>query len=262
MNIVVCVKQVPGTNKVEIDDKTGVLKRTGVPSKMNPFDLYALETALRIKQECRGTITVITMGPPQAKAIIRESYMIGADKGIILTDMKFAGSDVLATSHTLALGIRKIKSFDLVICGKQTTDGDTAQVGPAIAEHLNIPHVAWVSSIEQVTNTGLIVEQNMEDSLEVVQIDYPCLVTVEKGIYTPRLPSYLNQCKSKDWPVTEYCLNDLDDTQENNFGLLGSPTQVERIFQPQNNINQIIFDSSDTDCSEELIALLKEHKFI
>jgi len=262
MNIIVCIKQVPGTTQVDIDPETGVLNRSGVASKMNPYDLYALETALTLKKEHGGKITVITMGPPQAKAIIRESFMMGSDKGIILSDKKFAGSDVLATSYTLSAGIKKSEPFDLIICGKQTTDGDTAQVGPAIAEHLNIPHVTWVSKIEEVNNSGLVVEQNMADSLEVVRLSFPCLITVEKDIFTPRLPSYLNLKKSEDWPITMLNLTDLPDDSEKNYGLSGSPTQVERIFQPKADIDQVFWDMDNIDGAQCLFDMLVTEKYI
>lgn len=142
MNILVCIKQVPGTSKVEVDPVTGVLKRDGIDSKMNPYDLYALETALRIREEKGGTIKVLSMGPPQALSVIKEAYSMGVDDGVLLSDRKFGGADVLATSYTLSQGVRKMGDFDLIICGKQTTDGDTAQVGAEIAEYLGIPHAA------------------------------------------------------------------------------------------------------------------------
>ncbi len=147
MNIFVCIKQVPSTNKVQVDEKTGVLKRDGIASKMNPYDLYALETALRLKAEHGGTLTVGTMGPPQAQAVVKEAYMMGADEGYVFSDRRLGGADVLATSYTLSQAIQSVGDFDLILCGKQTTDGDTAQVGPAIAEHLGIPHAAWVSKL-------------------------------------------------------------------------------------------------------------------
>lgn len=262
MNIIVCIKQVPGTMQVDINPETGVLKRIGVASKMNPYDLYALETALQLRKVHGGEIIVITMGPPQAQSIIREAYMIGADKGIILSDKKFAGADVLATSYTLSSGIRKIKHFDLIICGKQTTDGDTAQVGPAIAEHLGIPHVTWVSKIQEANSAGIVVEQNMEESLEVVRLNFPCLISVEKDIYTPRLPSYLNLRKSKDWPITTLSLVDLPDKSDINYGLSGSPTQVERIFQPSSDIDQVIWDADEVDSAQRLFNLLIDQKHI
>ena len=188
MRIFVCIKQVPATNKVQVDEKTGVLKRAGVQSKMNPYDLYALETALRLREAHGGTVTVGTMGPPQAQAIIREAYMMGADEGYVFSDRRLGGADVLATSYTLSQAIRSVGDFDLILCGRQTTDGDTAQVGPAIAEHLGIPHAAWVSKLT-VSGDGVDAEQQLQDVVETVHIPFPCLVTVEQDIYMPRLPS-------------------------------------------------------------------------
>ncbi len=262
MKIVVCIKQVPGTTTVDIDPETGVLKRSGVPSKMNPYDLYALETALRLKNQHGGTITVVSMGPPQAEAVIKEAYMMGADSGVLLCDIGFAGADVLATSYTISEGIKALGSFDLIICGKQTTDGDTAQVGPAIAEHLRIPHVTWVSEIESSDQAGIVVEQNMADSFEVVRLEFPCLITVEKDIYTPRLPSYLNLLKTKEWPVNNLCITDLPSDSEDSCGLNGSPTKVERIFAPSNDIEQTIWNCADTDCAQELYDMLKSEKYL
>ncbi|MBQ8953409.1 MAG: hypothetical protein IJ048_04790 [Clostridia bacterium] len=147
MDIFVCIKQVPATNRVQVDEKTGVLKRSGVAGKMNPYDLYALETALRLREAHGGRVTVGTMGPPQAQAIVREAYMMGADEGYVFSDRRLGGADVLATGYTLSQAIRSVGDFDLILCGRQTTDGDTAQVGPAIAEYLGIPHAAWVSKL-------------------------------------------------------------------------------------------------------------------
>ncbi|MBT3318344.1 MAG: electron transfer flavoprotein subunit beta/FixA family protein [Clostridia bacterium] len=262
MKIAVCIKQVPGTMQVDIDPDTGVLQRAGISAKMNPYDLYALETALRLKQQVGAHVTAITMGPPQAQAIIKEAYMMGADEGVILSDTRFAGADVLATSYTLAGGLSKLGGFDLIICGKQTTDGDTAQVGPAIAEHLNIPHVAWVKTIEHMEEKSIVVEQNMEDSLEVVRMSYPCLISVEKDIYTPRLPSYLNKKKTRNKQISVLTLDDLSDQSEENYGLSGSPTQVERVFSPQPRDDHTTWDCEQVDGAELLYDLLATEKFI
>jgi electron transfer flavoprotein beta subunit len=188
--------------------------------------------------------------------------MMGADAGYILSDRKFAGSDVLATSYTLASGIRSIGAYDLIICGKQTTDGDTAQVGPAIAEHLCIPHVTWVKRIESADEKSIVVEQNMEDSFEVVRLSFPCLISVEKDIYTPRLPSYLHLLATKDRPITRLALCDLPDQNEKSYGLSGSPTQVERVFQPEPNTDHVIWNEADTDCARQLFDLLRHEKYI
>ena len=160
MKIVVCIKQVPGTSQVEIDPETGVLKRDGAAAKINPYDLYALETAMRLKERCGGTVTAVTMGPPQAEAMMKEAYMMGVDQAYVFTDRTFAGADVLATSYTLAQGITSICDYDIIICGKQTTDGDTAQVGPAMAEYLGIPCAAWVGEIADVDDASVTVGQD------------------------------------------------------------------------------------------------------
>jgi len=262
MNILVCIKQVPGTNKVEVDEQTGVLKRAGIESKMNPYDLYALETALRIKESAGGTITVITMGPPQAESIIREAYMMGVDEGYILSDRAFAGADVLATSYTLSQGIKSIGSFDLIICGKQTTDGDTAQVGPAIAEHLDIPHVAWVSKINNVDDKKITVEQDLAESVESVELYFPCMITVEKDIVQPRLPSYKRKLETRDKPVKMLTFQDFPDQDENKYGLKGSPTRVEKVFPPDSNTDRILFEGHPDELADKCYDTLKQLKFV
>lgn len=263
MNILVCIKQVPGTTKVEIDEKTGVLKRSGIESKMNPYDLYALETAFVIKEKMDGAkITAVTMGPPQAVSVIKEAYRMGADSGYVLSDKKFAGADVLATAYTLSQGIKTMGKFDLIICGKQTTDGDTAQVGPALAEFLRIPHVTWVSSIDDVNGNRIVVEQDMADSYEVVELTYPCLITVEKDIYQPRLPSFKRKLKTDNIPIHILSFKDFSDKDEKKFGLNGSPTQVERVFPPESNTQQVIWEQNAEKSAQNVLAALKEAKFI
>ena len=168
MNILVCIKQVPGTSQVEIDEKTGVLKRDGVESKMNPFDLYALETALRLKQQYGATITVLTMGPPQAEMVIREAFMMGADHGFVLSDRRFGGADVLATSYTLSQGVRIAGDVDLVICGKQTTDGDTAQVGAELADGLKDLMARNPDKIDAVRGRGLHLALGTKNNVALV----------------------------------------------------------------------------------------------
>ncbi|WP_042272644.1 electron transfer flavoprotein subunit beta/FixA family protein [[Clostridium] dakarense] len=262
MEILTCIKQVPGTTEVEVDEKTGVLKRDGIDSKMNPYDLYALETALKIKEEKDATLKVLTMGPPQAKQIIEESFMMGVDEGAILSDRKFAGADVLATSYTLSQGIKKVGSPDLIICGKQTTDGDTAQVGPEIAEFLNIAHVTNVTKIIEVKEKSIVVEADMPNTLEECEVNYPCLITVEKGIFQPRLPSFKLKLDTKDREIPIYSLNDFEDKDENNYGLNGSPTQVLKIFPPTSNNEKEVLRGSSDEISDKLADKLKELKLI
>ena len=262
MNTIVCIKQVPGTSKVEVDEKTGVLKRDGIDTKMNPYDLYALETALNIKEEKGGEIKVISMGPPQAMEVIREAFSMGADSGTLVSDRKFAGADVLATAYTLSQGIRKCGDFDLIVCGKQTTDGDTAQVGPEMAEYLGIPHVANVRKILDVKDSFITVEMDMPNTVEIVDIKYPCLITVEKGIFEPRLPSYKKKIDSKDREIKVISLMDFEDKNEKKYGLNGSPTQVERIFPPESNNDHEIWTGSSDEISDKMCTKLKELKFI
>ncbi|EPY2305377.1 electron transfer flavoprotein subunit beta/FixA family protein [Clostridium sporogenes] len=262
MDILVCVKQVPGTSKVEVDPVTGVLKRDGVDSKMNPYDLYALETALRLKEKLGGVVKVISMGPPQAAEVIKEAYMMGADEGVLLSDRKFAGADVLSTAYTISQGVRKMGQFDLILCGKQTTDGDTAQVGPEMAEYLNIAHIANVIKIEEVKDGSIVVEMDMPNTIEVAEVKYPCLLTVEKDIYEPRLPSYRRKLETKDREVKMLSLKDFEDKNENMYGLNGSPTQVERIFPPAVNTDKEMWTGTGEELGHKLAEKLKVMKFV
>jgi electron transfer flavoprotein beta subunit len=261
MNILVCIKQVPETNKVEVDPVTGVLKRNGVDSKMNPYDLYAIETALRVREKTGGTITVITMGPPQAAGVIREAFAMGADEGVLISDRKFGGADVLATSYTLAQGIKKIGDFELILCGKQTTDGDTAQVGPEVSEWLNIPSVSNVCKIIDIEESYISVEMDMTDDIEIAKVEYPCLLAVEKDIFMPRLPSYTRKINSKDKEITVLSLDDMEDKDEKHYGLNGSPTQVQRIFPPSVNAHREMWAGSNAELTDQLLNKLKELKF-
>ena len=229
---------------------------------MNPYDLFALETALRIKQETNATLKVITMGPSQAKQVIEESFMMGADEGAIISDRKFAGADVLATSYTISQGIKKIGNPQIIICGKQTTDGDTAQVGPEIAEFLNIPHVTNVTKILDIKEESIVVEVDMPNTLEVCEVKYPCLITVEKDIFQPRLPSFKLKIQTKDREIPIFTLNDFEDKDEMNYGLNGSPTQVLKIFPPTPNTDKDILRGSSDELSEALSNKLKDLKLI
>ena len=259
MEIFVCIKQVPATNKVQVDEKTGVLKRSGVASKMNPYDLYALETALRLREKHGGRVTVGTMGPPQAQAIIREAYMMGADDGYVFSDRRLGGADVLATSYTLSQAIRSVGDFDLILCGKQTTDGDTAQVGPAIAEHMGIPHAAWVNELT-VSGDGVDARQQLQDVIETVHMPFPCLVTVEQDIFMPRLPSLKRAREIGNKEIHIVGLDSFLDTDESHYGLAGSPTQVERIFPPDNDTEHEVWQGPG--CADKLHSQLKKWKFV
>ncbi len=180
MHIIVCIKQVPGSSNVQVDPLTGVLKRDGVESKLNPYDLFALETAFALRTRRGGTVTALTMGPPQAEAVLREALCMGADRGVLLSDRRFAGSDVVATSYTLSQGIRRIGAFDLIVCGKQTTDGDTAQVAAETAEFLGLPSAANVGEILEITDTHLVARLNLDRYIQVQRMPLPCLISVIK----------------------------------------------------------------------------------
>jgi len=262
MKIIVCIKQVPGSSNVEVDPENGTLKRMGQSSKTNPYDLYALETALRVRERVGGTVTALTMGPKQTEEMMRDAYMMGVDETVVLSDAKFAGSDVLATSYTLVQGIRKLGGADLIICGKQTTDGDTSQIGPAIAEHLGIPHVAWVSSIERVNAESICVLQKTGSYIQESEMNYPCLITVEKDIFVPRLPSYKLGIATADKSVRILSYEDVPDKNMSRYGLVGSPTTVERMFPPEAAGSREYIEGTAAEKADRIYTLLKKRKLI
>ena len=263
MNIIVCIKQVPGTAQVEIDEKTGVLKRDGVASKMNPFDLFAIESAMRLKEKYGGRVTALTMGPPQAEKVLREAFMMGVDDAVLLSDRRFGGADVLATSYTNSQGIRKLGSYDLILCGKQTTDGDTAQVGAELAEFLGIPHLANVTKLmELVKGKKLDVEAEIPLHVVDVRMSLPCLLTVEKGIFEPRLPSFRRKLATADQKITCLTLDDLPDRDEKHSGFNGSPTQVQKIFPPEVKTEKEVWTGSSDELSGKLYGFLNEKRFL
>jgi electron transfer flavoprotein beta subunit len=269
MNILVCIKQVPETNKVEVDPETGVLKRGGVAGKMNPYDLYALETALRLHaehnggdDEKKGRLAVLSMGPLQARQVVREAFSMGAEEGYLLSDRRFGGADVLATSYTLAQGVRKLGRFDLILCGKQTTDGDTAQVGPEISEYLGIPSAANVTRLMEVTDSWVAVEMDLGQAVQLARIPFPCLLSVDKDIYQPRLPSYVRKMRTKDTPIAVLTLDDMEDPDERHYGLNGSPTQVQRIFPPEANDRRELWTGGGEALADRLFDKFQELKLL
>jgi electron transfer flavoprotein beta subunit len=262
MEIICPIKQVPGTSEVQMDEH-GNLIRSGIESKCNPYDLYSLECAIRLKLDGKASkVKVISMGPPQAIDVIKEAFWMGVDEGILLTDRKFAGADVWATSYTLAQGIKKIGIPDLIICGKQTTDGDTAQVGAELAEFLNIPHVTNVLKIIELTSKSITVEIDLPTCVQVVELSLPCLITVEKGIYVPRLPSFKRKLSTKEWKPKILAFKDLTDQSELHYGMSGSPTKVMRVFPPTANIQHEIWKGTESELASKLFTKLKEMKFI
>jgi len=261
MKIIVCIKQVPDTTDVKIDPSTNTLIREGVPSIVNPFDMYALEEGLRLREKLGGTVTVITMGPPQAKEALREAVSLGVDQGILISDRAFAGSDTLATSYALASTIRKIGAYDLIICGKQAIDGDTAQVGPGIAECLQIPFVAFVKKIEEVSDQTMRVQRMMETGYDVIELPLPAVITVVKEINEPRLPSLRGQMRAKKYEPTLWTSSDLDVSEER-IGLKGSPTQVIKIFTPDIRKAGERLEGDPEEVADKLFQRFKEAKII
>ena len=230
--ILVFVKQVPEVTEVKVDPETGTLIREGVPSILNPFDEFGVEEALRIREQHGGEITVVSMGPPQAAEAIRKCLAMGVDKGILLTDRLFAGADTLATATTLTEMARKIE-FDLIICGKQAIDGDTAQVGPEIAENLGIPQITYARKVDlDPERNKVTIERQTEDGYEVVDCKLPVLLTAIKGLNEPRIPSLMGIMKAKKKEIQNVTSADLD-LDPDQLGLKGSPTQVVKVFPPK-----------------------------
>ncbi|MCM8757741.1 MAG: electron transfer flavoprotein subunit beta/FixA family protein [Candidatus Omnitrophica bacterium] len=257
MNIIVCIKQVPETTEVKINPETNTLIREGIKSIINPFDMYAIEEAVRIKEKYGAKTTVITMGPPQAEEALREAIAMGIDEAILITDRSLAGSDTWATSYTLSKAILKLGSFDIILCGKQASDGDTAQVGPGISAHLDIPQVTYVKKIKEITEKSCFVERMTEEGYEVILVSLPCLFTVVKEINEPRLPSLRGLLKAKQTNILKWSAKDLN-LDETKIGLKGSPTQVIKIFTPPSRCGGVIFKGETEEVVEKLFSVLKK----
>lgn len=231
MHIVVCIKQVPDPSQARIDRETGMVIREGVDKITNPFDLYALEEALRIKESEGGQVTALSMGPPAAAEVLRDAIAMGVDHGVLLSHREFAGADTLATSYTLAQAVRKLEDVSLIICGKQAVDGDTAQVGPGLAANLDIPHVTQVRKLQEITEALLVVERLTETGYEVIEVSLPAVITVVKEINEPRLPGLRGMMRAKKAEIPVWGPEDLG-IEAGRIGLKGSPTQVWRTFEP------------------------------
>ncbi len=257
MNIIVCVKQVPETTEVKINPETNTLMREGVKAIINPFDMYAIEEAVRLKEKISGSkVIVLTMGPPQADSALKEAISLGADEGVLLSDRAFAGSDTWATSYTLSEGIKKIGAFDLILCGKQASDGDTAQVGPGVAMHLDLPQVTYVKKIESIDEKSARVERMMEEGFEIIETPLPALFTVVKEINQPRLPSLKGMMRAKSAKITVWTQKELNlDPQK--LGLCGSPTRVVKIFTPVQRMGGEIIHGEPQELAGKLAEILK-----
>jgi len=231
MKIIVCIKQVPDAKDVRLDPVTNTLAREGVESIMNPYDQHALEEAVRLKEKCGGEVTVISMGPPQAEEVLRQAISCGADNAVLISDRAFAGADTWATAYTLEHALRKIGDFDLILCGKQAIDGDTAQVGPGLATRLGIPYLTCVQKIREANENGLVAERMMDDGYDVVAVDYPALLSVVKDINEPRVPSIKGKMRAKKAEIVRYSAESIE-ADPACIGLPGSPTKVVSVFPP------------------------------
>ena len=262
MDILVCVKQVPGSSAVEVDPVTGILKREGVSSKLNPYDLFAIETALYLRERYGGTVRTLSMGPPQARAALLETVWMGADSGVLLSDRAFGGADCLATSYALSQAVRKMAPWDLLLCGKQTTDGDTAQVGSELAEELGIPNIGNAIAISFDKEGFVTVTQNLDDRIVTTEVPLPCLICTDADINTPRLPSYKRSKQISDTVFNSLTLKDLEDKDKTHYGLLGSRTSVERIFPPEKNADRKTLKGGPAEVAAQLADIFKSRKFI
>lgn len=258
MNIVVLVKQVPNTTEVKLDPKTGNLIREGIESIINPEDRHALEAALQIKDHTGGQITVISMGPPQAVDVLCECLAMGADKGILLTDKAFAGADTWATSSVLGMAIQKLETFDIIIAGRQAIDGDTAQIGPQVAEFLGVPQLTYVSSLN-VRERKVIAERIIEGGCEHIEAPVPVLVTVLTSLNEPRYPTVAGMIDATSGraPIEIWNAADIGTTVQD-VGLAGSLTQVIRTFTPKEARDTKFMDGSPTAVANQLIEALRQ----
>ena len=264
MKIIVCIKQVPDTSEVKLDPKTNTLIRDGVPSIINPDDKAGIEAALQLKEKVGGTVTVISMGPPQADAALREALAMGCDDAILVTDRAFGGADTWATSSTIAAALKKL-DFDVIITGRQAIDGDTAQVGPQIAEHLGIPQVSYAEEILEASEDKLVVKRQFEDRYHVIEIKTPCLITALSELATPRymtVHGIFDAYREKE--VKVWTLEELKDTVDMaNIGLKGSPTNVKQSFTKQAKGKGLYYkDLSPEEAVETIVAKLEERHII
>ncbi len=255
MRFIVCIKQVPDTTEVRVNPETNTLIREGVPSIVNPFDLYAVEEALILKEKVGGEVTAISMGPPQAEEALREVISMGVDRAILISDKHFAGADTWATSLTLAAAIRKIGSFDIIFTGKQAADGDTAQVGPGIAEFLDIPQATFVRKVDELNpdKQTIRLQSMWEEGSELLELPLPCLITTVKELNEPRLPSLRGKLTAKKAEITLWSFDELA-VEEKHVGLAGSPTQVIKVFPPPPRAEGELFADVEPAEAAKIIA--------
>lgn len=256
MRIIVCAKQVPSTTEVRLDPVTNTLIRDARHSVLNPFDLHALEEAVRLKERLGGEVVVLSMGIPATEKLLRDACCRGADRAVLLTDRKFAGADTLATSYTLSLGLKAIGNFDLVLCGKMAVDGDTAQIGPELAETLSIPHVTEVTSILEANERALVCRRVTDDAVETLKVKLPALLTVTRDINVPRLPSIASIKNAEDAQISVFGARDLP-LDGSRVGLEGSPTRVVRTFVPPRKGTCEMLGGSPGDQAKRLLDIVR-----
>lgn len=261
MKYIVCVKQVPDTTEIKIDPETNTLIREGVPSILNPFDQFVLEEAIKIKKE-DDEIIVISMGPPQAKKALMKCLALGADKAILLSDRVFAGADTLATSYTITQAIKKLGEFNIIFCGLQAIDGDTAQVGPEIAGILNIPQITYVESIEEVSEKKLLAKVQTDDGYKIVESRLPTLITgITPSSFEPTNPPMMSIMKANKKPFFTWDANELGGDKDK-YGLNGSLTQVIKIYSPPAREKGVVINDEPEAAVKILMDLLSKDKVI
>lgn len=262
MNIIVCIKQVPDTTEIKIDPVKGTLMRDGVPSILNPDDANALEAALALKDEKKDVkVHVISMGPQQASYALRECLAMGADEAYLLSSRAFGGADTCATSVTIAEGIKKIGNYDFIFCGRQAIDGDTAQVGPQVAQRLGIPIATYVQSIREIRDASIVVERQLEDGYEVLDVQRPCVLTAVKEFNVPRYMTVLGIENAYRKDITVWDENDLNLAPED-CGINASPTKVMRSFTPHPKSGGEIIEGSVPEMASILVEKLREKHFL
>jgi len=259
MHVIVCIKQVPDTaevRKVQINPDTGTIVREGIPSILNPFDEYAVEEAVRIKEKHGGKVTLVSMGPAQAEDALLKALSMGADEAILLCDRAFAGADTLATAYTLSAAVKKIGQFDLILCGQQAIDGDTGQVGPSLAEHLNIPQVTYVNQVE-IQGQKMKARREVEGGYEDLECRLPALIAVVKGINEPRIPTFSNLAEAMEKGIRTWGADDLM-VEEDRIGLAGSPTWVMGIWTPEAKRSGQIIGEAPEEAVQKLTIFLRQ----
>ena len=261
MKILVPIKQVPESSNVKMDAVTGTVIRTGVETVVNPLDLYAIETALRLKEHYGGEVMAVSMGPPAAIRVLREAASMGCDNCALLSDRRFGGADTWATSYTLSRAAEKFGPFDIIVAGERATDGDTAQVGPALAAWLGLPVLTYISKIKNIAESRIFAERLVEEGYEILDAPLPCLITVVKEIAIPRLPTLKGKIRSREMDIPVFSADDLD-VNQNFLGLKGSPTRVVNINTPSISRGGKLVKVQDEESLSlavgEIMALLRE----